>query len=214
MQQEELPPVSAIAPDDDAGRVRWLTRHRQAVPSLLHSGHKTDHNRDARRSLCPSADGGARAKESSSTATGGRLARGTIAARLPDYEPSPVGARLVFIALRVRDLEASVRFYRDAIGIPLREAGGVDEETHREYSWTDGAYLHFALFPATAEGQTRRAEIAFYVDDVDAAHARAVAACADVATMPREESWGRTASYRDPDGNVVALTQRPDPGRP
>jgi len=117
----------------------------------------------------------------------------------------------VFVALRVRDLEASVQFYRDAIGIPLREAGGVDEETHREYSWTDGAYLHFALFPATAEGETRSVEIAFYVDDVDAAHARAVAAGADVASMPRDESWGRTVSYRDPDGNVVALTQRPDP---
>jgi hypothetical protein len=26
--------------------------------------------------------------------------------------------------------------------------------------------------------------------------------------MPRDEPWGRTARYRDPDGNVVALTQR------
>ena len=141
--------------------------------------------------------------------------RATIGARLANYEPSPVGARLVFVALRVRDLEASVRFYRDAIGIPLREAGGVDEETHREYSWTDAAYLHFALFPATPEGDTGCVELAFYVDDIDAAHARAVAAGADVASMARDEPWGRTAGYRDPDGNVVALTQRPEwPGVP
>jgi predicted enzyme related to lactoylglutathione lyase len=129
---------------------------------------------------------------------------------LANYEPSPVGARLVFVALRVRDLEASVRFYRDAIGIPLREAGGVDEETHREYSWTDGAYLHFALFPAAREGETRRVELTFYVDDIDAAHARAVAAGVDVASKPRDEPWGRTAGYRDPDGNVVGLTQQPE----
>jgi len=35
-----------------------------------------------------------------------------------------------------------------------------------------------------------------------------VAAGADVESMPRDEPWGRTARYRDPDGNVVALTQR------
>jgi predicted enzyme related to lactoylglutathione lyase len=129
---------------------------------------------------------------------------------LANYEPSPVGARLVFVALRVRDLEASVRFYRDAIGIPLREAGSVDEETHCEYSWTDGAYLHFALFSASSGGEIRCVELGFYVDDIDAAHAQAVAAGADIASMPRDEPWGRTAGYRDPDGNVVALTHRPE----
>jgi len=126
-----------------------------------------------------------------------------------DYEPSPVGARLVFVALRVRDLEASARFYRDAFGIPLRAAGGSDEETHYEYSWRDGAYLHFALFPAAPGEQSRRAEVAFFVDDVDVAHARAVASGADVTAAPHSEPWGRTAGYRDPDGNAVGLTQRP-----
>jgi predicted enzyme related to lactoylglutathione lyase len=48
------------------------------------------------------------------------------------------------------------------------------------------------------------------VDDIDAAHAQAVAAGADIASMPRDEPWGRTAGYRDPDGNVVALTHRPE----
>ena len=129
---------------------------------------------------------------------------------MTNYEPSPLAARLVFVALRVRDLEASARFYRDAIGIPLREAGGFDEETHREYSWTDGAYLHFALFPATPESETRCVELAFHVDDVDDAHTRALAAGAAVASMPQDQPWGRTAGYRDPDGNVVALTQRPE----
>jgi predicted enzyme related to lactoylglutathione lyase len=129
--------------------------------------------------------------------------------KVVDYEPSPVGARLVFVALRVRDLEASARFYRDAFGIPLRAAGGSDEETHYEYSWRDGAYLHFALFPAAPGEESRRAEVAFFVDDVDVAHARAVAAGADVTAAPHSEPWGRTAAYRDPDGNAVGLTQRP-----
>jgi predicted enzyme related to lactoylglutathione lyase len=127
---------------------------------------------------------------------------------MTSYESPPLGARLVFVALRVHDLEASARFYRDAIGIPLREAGGSGEETHREYSWTDGEYLHFALFPARPGGRTRGVELSFFVDDLDAAHARAVAASADVASEPEDQPWGRTAGYRDPDGNVVGLTQR------
>ena len=125
------------------------------------------------------------------------------------YEPSPLGTRLVFVALRVRDLGASARFYGDAIGIPLRQSGGWDEEIHCEYSWTDGAYMHFALFPAAAGGGTRDVELSFFVDDLEAAHARAVAAGAEVASEPKDEPWGRTAGYRDPDGNLVSLTQRP-----
>lgn len=125
------------------------------------------------------------------------------------YEPSPLGTRLVFVALRVRDLGASARFYSDAIGIPLRQSGGWDEEIHCEYSWMDGAYLHFALFPAKADGGTREVELSFFVDDLEAAHARAVAAGAEVAAEPKGEPWGRTAGYRDPDGNLVSLTQRP-----
>jgi predicted enzyme related to lactoylglutathione lyase len=124
------------------------------------------------------------------------------------YEPAPRGTRLAFVALRVRDLDASARFYRDAFGIPLRPAGGSGEEVHREYSWTDGAYLHFALFPARPGAETRGVELAFFVDDLDAAHAQAVSAGAEVESEPRAEPWGRTAGYRDPDGNLVALTER------
>lgn len=125
------------------------------------------------------------------------------------YEPALLGARLVFVALRVRDLEATARFYRDAIGVPLREAGGSGEEVHREYSWTDGAYLHFALFSAGPGSEARGVELSFFVADVDEAHARAVAAAADVASEPEDRPWGRMAAYRDPDGNLVSLTQRP-----
>lgn len=132
---------------------------------------------------------------------------------LGNYDPSRLGARLVFVAVRVRDLEASARFYREAIGIPLREAGGLDEETHREYSWSDGEYFHFALFRATPGAETRSIELSFYVDDLDLAHGQATAAGAEVASTPQDKPWGRTASYRDPDGNVVGITERPGTGR-
>ena len=69
--------------------------------------------------------------------------------------------------------------------------------------------FHFALFPAAPGAETRSIEVSFYVDDLDLAHRQATAAGAEVASMPQDQPWGRTASYRDPDGNVVGITQRP-----
>jgi predicted RNase H-like nuclease/predicted enzyme related to lactoylglutathione lyase len=114
--------------------------------------------------------------------------------------------RLVFVALRVRDVAASAHFYREAFGIPF--ASGQPPQPHAEVSWREGAYLHLALFPQDPDA-TENAEIGFFVDDVEAAHARASAAGAEVVHEPRAVTWGRTALYRDPDGNLVGLTQRP-----
>ena len=118
--------------------------------------------------------------------------------------------RLVFIALRVRDLDASSAFYRDAFGIPF-EPGQLPER-HVEISWREGSYLHFALFPA-AERPTQNAELGFFVDDLDVAHRRAVAARATVVREPRVEPWGRTSTFRDLEGNLVTLTQAVRPSR-
>ena len=112
----------------------------------------------------------------------------------------------MFVAIRVRDIAASAWFYREAFGVPFES--GQPPQAHAEVSWRDGAYLHLALFPADP-GRTENAEIGFFVDDLESAHARAVAAEAEVVREPRDEPWGRTAAYRDPDGNLVTLTQRP-----
>lgn len=111
--------------------------------------------------------------------------------------------RLSFVGLRVHDLQRATRFYRDAVGIPLRP----DEHgEHEEFSW-QGPYLHFALFPPESawEGGTF---LGFQVTDLEAAHERVVAAGAELVHPPRDESWGRTAAYRDPDGNLVQLVER------
>jgi predicted RNase H-like nuclease/predicted enzyme related to lactoylglutathione lyase len=118
--------------------------------------------------------------------------------------------RLVFVALRVSDLERAAAFYRRAFGVPLHE--GQPPEVHVEVSWREGAYLHFALFPSQDE-RTTNAHVGFEVGDLAEAHARAVAAGAEVVQEPREEPWGRTSAYRDLDGNLVTLTQRLRPLR-
>jgi predicted RNase H-like nuclease/predicted enzyme related to lactoylglutathione lyase len=116
-----------------------------------------------------------------------------------EHNPSVTDARLGFVVLRVRDVAASAWFYREAFGVPFEAA---------EASWKDGVNLRLTALPAE-EVAAPTVELGFFVDDFEAAHARAVGAGAEVVREPRDEPSGRTAAYVDPDGNLVTLTQRP-----
>ena len=118
----------------------------------------------------------------------------------------------MFVGIQSNDLEASIRFYRDLIGIGLRPGDNDDPGDpwiggrHAEYSWTDGAYLHFAVFGRPTEATTL-VQTGFYVQDLTGLHDRLVREGAPVIHTPRAEPWGLTARYRDPDGNIVGITQ-------
>jgi predicted enzyme related to lactoylglutathione lyase len=119
--------------------------------------------------------------------------------------------RLVAVILEVSDLDSSARLYRDAFGLDLHPGdNGVDDRwiggRHAEISWREGAYLHFALYPAK-DKPTSGAQISLSVEDIDVAHTAAVRAGAHVLHEPRAEPWGRSARYDDLDGNVIELTQ-------
>ena len=124
-------------------------------------------------------------------------------------------SRMIFIALNVDDVDRSVSFYEQAFGLDLhRDANEPQDDVwiggyHAATSWTAGAFLHFALFPARLPERpvSKDVQIGFSVDDIGAAHARAVASGAFVMHGPRTEPWGATARYRDPDGNLVSVTQ-------
>jgi len=120
--------------------------------------------------------------------------------------------RLVTVVLVVSDLDRAAELYAAGFGIDfhLGDHEGDDPFTsgrHAATSWTDGAFMHFALYASKDGEVTRGAQIAFRVDDLDAAHRRAVAAGAEVVHPPKRQPWGSSARYRDLDGNVVELTQ-------
>ncbi|MEO8538134.1 MAG: VOC family protein [bacterium] len=120
--------------------------------------------------------------------------------------------RLVTVVLTVSDLDSAIRLYSEGFGLQLHrdDHEGDDLWTsgpHAATSWREGAFMHFALYQAKAE-VTNGAQVAFRVTDLDSAHQRAVAAGATVIHEPKVQPWGRSARYRDDDGNVVELTQQ------
>ena len=124
--------------------------------------------------------------------------------------------RLVTVVLEVSDLDRTVPLYRDGFGLDLHlsdHTGGDhgDDDRwisgrHAAITWANGAFLHFALYESNGE-HTSGAQVSFRVDDLDRTHTAAIAAGAEVLHEPRLEPWGRSARYRDFDGNTVELTE-------
>jgi predicted enzyme related to lactoylglutathione lyase len=120
--------------------------------------------------------------------------------------------RLVAVVLTVSNLDRAVTLYGDAFGLDFHIADhhGDDHWTsgrHAATSWTDGAFVHFALYETEDGTSTSGAQVAFRVADIDAAHERAVEAGAEVLHGPKPQPWGTSTRYRDADGNVIELTQ-------
>ena len=127
--------------------------------------------------------------------------------------------RLAYAILYVSDLERSIRFYRDVIGLPFR----FGTESYAEFA-TEGA--KFSLYarnqlpeligrevPAE-QAPWPQGEVVFFVEDVDAEYRRLVLAGVSVLAPPTDRPWGeRTLHVADPDGNVVELA-RPKPRDP
>ncbi len=132
------------------------------------------------------------------------------------------------IALRychvtVNDLTESLGFYRDALGLEVRNdvgSGGfrwvtlgspdqpgleiVLSEPHAGRSQADGDALQELLtkgvLPMTI----------FSADDLDAAFERVRASGAEVLQEPIDQPWGpRDCAFRDPSGNMVRISQAP-----
>jgi lactoylglutathione lyase len=122
--------------------------------------------------------------------------------------------RVGYVILYVSDLDASVRFYRDVLGLELKfvDAGYAEFATDG-----DGGATRFALYERRrAEWLTGvpvrpgpAAEVVFMVerpDGVDAEARRLAAAGARVLSVPADRPWGhRTLHIADPDGFVVEI---------
>jgi catechol 2,3-dioxygenase-like lactoylglutathione lyase family enzyme len=119
------------------------------------------------------------------------------------------------ISLRCGDLERSLAFYRDLLGLPLEESEGHegDEVRHFETAWgTPGEqdFMMMILWAATPGESTTRAYVGFRLPRLAALHDSFVAAGVPVIRAPRMKPWGLCAEYLDPDGNTVFLNEETD----
>ena len=108
------------------------------------------------------------------------------------------------VTLAVSDMATSVAFYGD-LGFALRY-GGADQPFT---SFVVGAgFLNLQLDPDHAPVAAIWGRVIFWVDDVDAVHARAVAAGHHPATSPADAPWGeRYFHLRDPDGHELSFAR-------
>ncbi len=122
--------------------------------------------------------------------------------RLPDY-----------IVVIVEDLDRSIEFYVEQLGLTLSHRSG-------EYAQLHTGPTRLSLYSRSAMsetlGRTLSApspdapgfELGFKVDDVDAAFAELTQAGVESSMPPTDRFWGqRTAYLRDPDGHLIELVQ-------
>jgi hypothetical protein len=83
--------------------------------------------------------------------------------------------------------------------LPVTPSSSLQLDLGAEYSWTDGVYLHFALFDRPNE--PTQAQISFWVQDLTVVHDRLWTEVSRPAIHPPRAGLGGTARYRDPDGN-------------
>jgi catechol 2,3-dioxygenase-like lactoylglutathione lyase family enzyme len=132
--------------------------------------------------------------------------------------------RIDGVALWASDLNQSVAFYRDLIGVPLTysDPHPPEDVPHHEAMWNgDGRLL--ADLDWSAEGPsdpslwfnlyqadgppTTGAQVSIPVDDVDRVHTEAISAGVEVLCEPASGAFGgRRAVLLDPDGNRVEIS--------
>ena len=121
--------------------------------------------------------------------------------------------RFDYTVLIVSDLDRSLDFYIDVLGIPLGHRSG-------GYAQLRTGPTRLALYTREAMQETLgnaisapdpRApsfELGFIVDDVDAVYADFVRRGAESAVPPTDREWGQRSAYlRDPDGHLVEIVQ-------
>src|SRR5579862_53642 len=138
-------------------------------------------------------------------------------------------ARIHVITLAVADLERSLGFYReglglDSAGIVATEFGGDDENPAGDIAMfhLDGNLI-LALYPRAElakdagiplgppkSGEFSIGQLVAGRDDVDALLARAEAAGATLTGPPHDRPWGIYSGYfRDPDGHLWEIIWNP-----
>lgn len=114
------------------------------------------------------------------------------------------------IRLLVTDLESSYLFYQQSLGLTTEQAPeeGLATLSCGEVTLTllDRRLFGDALGVSTNDCAAGGVILQFQVKDVQAEHARALAAGAQMIKSPTRTPWGTLSAYiQDPDGNLIEI---------
>jgi predicted enzyme related to lactoylglutathione lyase len=119
------------------------------------------------------------------------------------------GNRIVMINVAVNDIEPSRRFCEETLNVEFAEERHGDGPVHLNVmfgEWNTPSWFLMSLWPSP--DRAGMADIGFFVDDLDRAYLRALAAGAGDVFGPRDvEGMPRTAQVTDPSGNHIGLYQ-------
>jgi catechol 2,3-dioxygenase-like lactoylglutathione lyase family enzyme len=116
---------------------------------------------------------------------------------------SPPIEAISSVSLATHDIARAVRFYR-FLGFTIRFGG---EQSSFTSLHAGTGYLNLIAQPADRRWMWW-GRVIFYVSDVDALHARAVAAGLEPDTAPADAPWGeRFFHLTDPDGHELSLAR-------
>ncbi|MCA1676758.1 MAG: VOC family protein, partial [Actinobacteria bacterium] len=122
------------------------------------------------------------------------------------------GFRPVAINIGVKDLEEAIRFYEEVFGTKFEVDESEGRPVHARLRFGEGD--SFFLFNMRKRGtddphRDHTSAFGFVVDDLEAAHRRAVAAGAREHFEPvDQEGLPRHSRFEDPSGNRIVLWQR------
>lgn len=122
--------------------------------------------------------------------------------------------RVNFAIVFVGDMERSVAFYRDLLGLPLRF-----ESSHWTEFATEGATLALHLSETPAAGRSAGEREApgscrpgLSVPDLDSFHQKMLAHGVTCVQEPTTTFGSRLAQYADPDGLTISVGEHQDGG--
>ena len=111
------------------------------------------------------------------------------------------------VILHVADVAAAKAFYTEKLGMEIdNEAPGFVQ-----FKAPNGG-ASFALSTQDPAEPLQEVELWWFVDDVDAEHARLVAQGVPIAQPPKDEPFGRSLAYQDPAGHTLFMLQLPAQG--
>ncbi len=136
------------------------------------------------------------------------------------------------LAIGVRDMERSIRFYRDLLGLEVKYDAmqpvgplsnlyrnpekGQRRAVHLHYGKGESAgFLVLTEMPGGMKGEPIKLDdvgishFSWWVDDINAMHDKLVKAGVKIMVPPRKADTGTTCLFEDPDGIIVQIDQRP-----